>query len=106
MAQKPQVWLQHRIDSLPFVFDASSLGFYLSSVVKQQSHGVGVTQVSVDAQKRGVVEDIATRVHISPAYNQQSAHLDRWRARSSITQSLCVSKYVCVIVSVCGGVLP
>ena len=53
------------------------LFFYLSSVVQQQCHGIRVAQVSVDAQQGGVVEDIAPIIHISPAQNQQPAHLDR-----------------------------
>lgn len=51
--------------------------FYLSSVVEQQCHGISVAQVSVDTQQGGVAEDITTVIHVSPAHNQQPAHLYR-----------------------------
>lgn len=72
---------------------------YLSSVVEQQRHSIAVAEVGVDTQQGGVVEDVATVIHISSAHNQQPAHL--YRQREPLKPAfftLCVHRRVCVCV--------
>lgn len=47
----------------------------LSSVVEQQCHHIPVAQVGVDAQQRGVAQDVGAAVHVGAAHDQQPGHL-------------------------------
>lgn len=70
---------------------------YLCSMIKQQCYSISVAQVSVDTQQGGVVEDIATVIHISPGHNQQSAHLQEEKRK--VTAELWWEIHSCVSVS-------
>lgn len=67
---------------------------YLCSMIKQQCYSISVAQVSVDTQQGGVVEDIATVIHISPSHNQQSAHLQKEKRK--VTAELWWEIHSCV----------
>lgn len=66
-------------------------------MIKQQCYSISVAQVSVDTQQGGVVQDIATVIHISPGHNQQSAHLQKEKRK--VTAELWWEIHSCVCVS-------
>lgn len=63
-------------------------------MIKQQCYSISVAQVSVDTQQGGVVQDIATVIHISPSHNQQSAHLQKEKRK--VTAELWWEIHSCV----------